>query len=96
MALKVTNLSRNLILVRPLSGGTVHLRPGEQSDELPDAEVKGNPRVEDLVGRRLLGVEEIPDRRKTRRSSATAETKSAATSPDKSEAKSDAASEGSA
>ena len=80
MALKVTNLSRNLILVRLLSGGTVHLRPGEQSGELPDAEFNGNPRVEDLVRRRLLGVEEIPDRRKTRRSSATAETNSDAAS----------------
>ena len=40
MTLKVTNVSRTLILVRLRSGDTIHLRPGEQTRELPDAEIK--------------------------------------------------------
>jgi hypothetical protein len=78
MALKVTNLSRNLILVRLASGGSVHLRAGEQC-ELPDAEVKGNPRVTELVARHLLAVEDVPEPKKARRSS-TSEPKSASKS----------------
>lgn len=74
MALKVTNVSSNLILVRLRSGDTVHLRPGEQTRELPDAEIKDNPRVTALVERHLVSVDKIPEAKKGRRSaSATAE-----------------------
>jgi hypothetical protein len=74
MASKVTNLSRNVVLVRLASGGTVHLGPGEQIDELADAEVKGNQRVQELVERRLLAVEDVPERKKPARRSASSET----------------------
>lgn len=68
MTLKVTNVSRTLILVRLRSGDTIYLRPGEQTRELPDAEINDNPRVGTLVERHLVSVDTVPEPKKGRRS----------------------------
>lgn len=59
MASQITNKSSGVILVRLRSGGTLHLAAGEQSPELEDADVRNNPRLEPLVQRNLIAVEDV-------------------------------------
>lgn len=59
MASQITNKSGGVILVRLRSGGTLHLAAGEQSPELEDADVRNNPRLEPLVQRNLIAVEDV-------------------------------------
>lgn len=59
MASQITNKSSGLILVRLRSGATLHLAAGEKSPELEDADVRDNPRLESLLQRNLIAVEEL-------------------------------------
>jgi hypothetical protein len=60
MAVTVTNVSRMVLLIRLRSGGSLHLRPGERTGELADAEVRHNPRVDTLVERSLVHIDDVP------------------------------------
>lgn len=59
MAFQITNKSSDVILVRLSSGSTLHLAAGEQSPELEDADVRNNLRIEPLVQRNLIAVEDV-------------------------------------
>lgn len=59
MASQITNKSSGVILVRLRSGGTLHLAAGEQSPELEDVDVQNNPRLESLLQRNLITVEDV-------------------------------------
>jgi hypothetical protein len=58
MGFKITNTSSGPVLVRLRSGATLHLASGEQSPVLEDPEVRNNPRLDALRGRRLVTLEE--------------------------------------
>jgi len=58
MGFKITNASNGPVLIRLRSGATLHLAPGEQSPELEGPEVRNNPRLEPLLARRLVTLEE--------------------------------------
>jgi hypothetical protein len=77
MALRITNISRSLVLVRLLSGRTIHLAAGEQSGEVPEPELRGNPRVQTLVERNLVALDDPAPPRKPARSAKGAQTKGA-------------------
>ena len=70
MALTVTNVSRTLVVVRLISGESIHLRPGERTGELAEAEIRGNPQVETLAERHLVSVDAVPEATKGRRGKA--------------------------
>jgi hypothetical protein len=59
MALTVTNVSGMLLLIRLRSGSTLRLRPGGRTGELADAEIRDNPRVDTLVERGLVRVDDV-------------------------------------
>jgi hypothetical protein len=59
MAVTVTNVSDMVLLIRLRTGGSVHLRPGERTGELAGAEVYHNPRVDTLVERRLVRIDDV-------------------------------------
>src|SRR5437763_1117365 len=59
LPLTVTNVSGMLLQIRLRSGDSLHLRPGEQTGELADAEVQDNPRVDTLVDRGLVRVDDV-------------------------------------
>jgi hypothetical protein len=59
VAVTVTNLSRDMMLIRLRSGETIHLHAGEVTAELPDAEIVGNPRVDVLIERHQVAVKEV-------------------------------------
>ncbi|MEV0293895.1 hypothetical protein [Nocardia sp. NPDC050710] len=62
MAVTITNLLVSGPLTIPLATGrAVRLGPGEQSPELPDAEVTGNAKVDKLRSRRLIEVVTVSD-----------------------------------
>ncbi len=58
MAMRIENLSSSTVLLRFLSGATLHLRAGETSEDLQAADVKGNPRIDVLVERGVVRVVE--------------------------------------
>jgi hypothetical protein len=68
LAVTVTNASRNLVLIRTRSGPTIYLDSGEQTDELPEHEIIGNPDVEPLRERGLITVHTV-DKSKPRAAS---------------------------
>jgi hypothetical protein len=76
MGAKITNASSGPVQIRLRSGATLHLAPGEQSPELEDPEVRNNPRLDALVARRLVTLEEpapaAPPRAGGRRGAASA------------------------
>jgi hypothetical protein len=59
MAVTVTNVSDMVLLIRLRTGGSVHLRPGERTGELAGAEVYHNPRVDTLVERHLVRIDDV-------------------------------------
>jgi hypothetical protein len=69
LVVRVTNASRNLVLIRTRSGPTIYLDSGEQTDELPEHEIIGNPQVEPLRERGLITVYTV-DKPKPRGASA--------------------------
>ncbi|MGK8558169.1 hypothetical protein [Nocardia gipuzkoensis] len=60
MTVTIKSLLGSGPLTVPLATGTaVRLGPGEQSPELPDAEVSGNSKIDKLCSRRLIEVVRI-------------------------------------
>jgi hypothetical protein len=59
MPFQITNTSSGPVLIRLRSGATLHLVPGERSPELEDPDVRNNPRLEPLLARRLVTMQEV-------------------------------------
>jgi hypothetical protein len=57
MPYRITNRTNETVLVRLLSGRTIHLAAGAETDELDGAEINGNPRLFSLLERRLVTME---------------------------------------
>lgn len=77
-----TNVSGGPVLLRLNSGVTLHLAPGEVSRELEGADVLGNARLEPLLQRRLLHLEEVPGSSTGRRPSSRSASRSKRTKRD--------------
>lgn len=58
MGVRVINVSDHMVLVRLRSGGALHLASGEQSEELPEQELVGNPRVTPLCASGVITLEQ--------------------------------------
>ena len=57
MPTRVTNISKQLLIVPLNSGETLHLAPGETSaDPLVDYELDGNEKIEKMVSNSLLAL----------------------------------------
>lgn len=57
MPTRVTNISKQLLIVPLNSGETLHLAPGETSaDPLVDYELDGNEKIEKMVNNSLLAL----------------------------------------
>lgn len=62
MAVRIRSLLISGPLMVPLSdGGSVRLSPGEVTGELPDVEVMDNAKVDKLLERRLIDVEQVDE-----------------------------------
>jgi hypothetical protein len=59
MGFTITNTSDGPVLVRLRSGATLHLAAREQSQVLEDPDVRNNPRLEDLLARQLVELQEV-------------------------------------
>ena len=62
MPVKISNLLASGPVLVPLNTGTtLHLSPGETSQELPDVEVADNAKIEKLLARGVINVERLED-----------------------------------
>ncbi len=67
---RVSNHERRPVVIRGLSGASIHLAALETGREIRALELEGNPMVEKLKQRNILAVEEVappaqPEARKT-------------------------------
>lgn len=59
MPLKIENLTTGVVLLRYRSGRTEHLDGGATTEELPDSEVRSNPRILRLAERQIVAVHDV-------------------------------------
>lgn len=57
---KITNHSKQLLIVPLNSGNTLHLAPGESSQEFPDYELADNSKVDKMTNLGLARVSRTP------------------------------------
>jgi hypothetical protein len=58
MPVIITNLSSTPIIVPLNSGASLRVSPGTVSDAIPEVEVKDNPKIDKLLGQRVIAVED--------------------------------------
>ncbi len=58
MPMKITNRSRQLLVIPLNSGATIHVAPGEEAVGIDPIEVKNNPALEKMVRRGWASVAE--------------------------------------
>lgn len=59
MPVKFQNRTKRLVSIRLNGGETVHLAPRTFSKEFPDVEVNGNPKVQKLLGQRIIALHHV-------------------------------------
>ena len=59
MAYKITNLSKQLTILRLNSGKSVHLAPGKHSDAIEDYEVNSNAMLQKLSDKGVIALQRI-------------------------------------
>jgi hypothetical protein len=62
MPLKIENLTTGVVLLRYRSGRTEHIAGGATTEELPDSEVRSNPRILRLAERQIVAVHDVTQR----------------------------------